>query len=129
MRFEYDKPSQLLLVANGGKVVFHDGELGQTTSIPLERTPLGLLLRPDLKLSGDVGISGFDHSGGLARLTLVRSASPGDGSLTLVFNDNPLVLRAWSVIDAQGRETHVDLSDIHQGVSVTDALFQPPPEE
>ncbi|GBQ66667.1 outer-membrane lipoprotein carrier protein [Ameyamaea chiangmaiensis NBRC 103196] len=129
MRFAYDKPSQLLLVANDGKVVFHDGELGQTTTIPLERTPLGLLLRPGLRFSGDVAVTGFDRSDGLIRVTLVRAASPGDGSLTLVFNQQPLALRSWSVIDAQGRETHVDLFDVHLGVPVTADLFVPPAED
>ena len=38
---------------------------------------------------------------------MVRTASPGDGSLTLVFADNPLALRQWSVIDAQRQETRV----------------------
>jgi len=129
MRFEYAKPSQLLLVANDGKVVFHDGELGQTTTIPLERTPLGLLLRPGLKLSGDVQVTGFAHANGLVQVTLVRAASPGDGSLTLAFADAPLALRSWSVIDAQGRETHVDLFDVHQGVAVQPDLFVPPKDD
>jgi len=129
MRFEYAKPSQLLLVANDGKVVFHDGELGQTTTIPLERTPLGLLLRPGVKFSGDVQVTGFNHSGGFVRVTLVRTASPGDGSLTLAFSDSPLALKSWSVIDAQGRETHVDLFDVQLGAPVTPDLFVPPADD
>ncbi len=123
MRFEYAKPSPLLLVAGGGKLVFNDSELKQTTSLPLDKTPLGLLLRPDLTLSGDVTLTAFHHADGQLQLTLVRTASPGDGSLTLIFSDQPLALRSWSVIDAQGRQTRVDLDSIMLGVSLPQSLF------
>ena len=39
MRFQYDPPSPLLLVAGHGLVVFHDAQLNQTSNIPLSRTP------------------------------------------------------------------------------------------
>jgi outer membrane lipoprotein-sorting protein len=123
MRFEYAKPSPLLLVAGGGKLVFHDSQLKQTTSLPLDKTPLGLLLRPNVTLSGDVTLTAFRHADGQLQLTLVRTASPGDGSLTLIFSDQPLALRSWSVIDAQGRQTRVDLYDIVLGGALPQRLF------
>ncbi|WP_419731064.1 LolA family protein [Lichenicola sp.] len=124
MRFEYDKPSPLLLVAGAGRMVFTDSQLGQTTEIPLEKTPVGLLLRPNLSLAGDVTITGFNHANGLLQVALVRTATPGDGSLTVVLTDNPVALKGWSVIDAQGRETHVDLFDITTGLAVPQSLFE-----
>lgn len=123
MRFEYAKPSPLLLVAGGGKLVFNDSELKQTTSLPLDKTPLGLLLRPDLTLSGDVTLTAFHHADGQLQLTLVRTASPGDGSLTLIFSDQPVALQSWSVVDAQGRRTRVDLHDITLGNPLPQSLF------
>lgn len=123
MRFEYAKPSPLLLVAGGGKLVFNDSQLKQTTSLPLDKTPLGLLLRPDLSLSGDVTLTAFHHADGQLQLTLVRTASPGDGSLTLIVSDQPLALRSWSVVDAQGRQTRVDLYDIVLGAAFPQSLF------
>ena len=123
MRFEYAKPSPLLLVASGGKLVFNDSELKQTTSLPLDKTPLGLLLRPDFTLSGDVTLTGFRHADGQLQLTLVRTASPGDGSLTLVFSDQPLTLRSWIVVDAQGRQTRVELDGVALGGTLPQTLF------
>jgi outer membrane lipoprotein-sorting protein len=123
MRFEYAKPSPLLLVASGGKLVFNDSELKQTTSLPLDKTPLGLLLRPDFTLSGDVTVTGFQHADGQLQLTLVRTASPGDGSLTLVFSDQPLTLRSWIVVDAQGRQTRVELDGVALGGVLPQTLF------
>ncbi len=123
MRFEYDKPSPLLLVASGGNVVFRDSKLDQTTSVPLSRTPLGLLLAPDIKLAGDVTVTAFTHANAQVQVTLERTASPSDGSLMLVFSEQPFALRSWTVVDAQNRETRVDLYDVAIGGSFPDTLF------
>lgn len=126
MRFEYDKPSPLLLVANGGKVVFRDTQLDQTTEIPLERTPLGLLLGQHVSLSGDVTVTGFQRDNGMLRISAVRTEAPGEGTLIMALSEQPLALRGWTVVDAQGRQTRVALSDIAQGVRVPDSLFALP---
>lgn len=123
MRFQYDKPSPLLLVAGHGLFVFYDRELKQVTNIPLSATPLGLLLRDHLTLSGDVTVTGIERLPGQIQVTLVRTASPGDGSLTLVFDDKPLALRQWIVLDAQRRETRVSLFDLQLGGTFDPSLF------
>ncbi len=123
IRFQYDQPSKMVLVANEGKIVFYDGEVDQTTIIPVDQSPLGLLLKPQLSFSGDVSIIGFNHSNGFIQITLVRTRSPNDGNLTLVFYENPLQLRSWRVVDAQGQETQVDLFDIKFGASAPENLF------
>jgi outer membrane lipoprotein-sorting protein len=123
MRFEYDPPSPLLLVAGHGMLVFRDNKLDQTTNTPMEQTPLGLLLRDRITLSGDVTVTDFQHPPGLLQLTVVKTASPGDGSLTLVMNANPMALDGWSVVDAQGRETRVRLSQATLGGDFDPNLF------
>lgn len=123
MRFQYDKPSPLLLVAGHGLFVFYDRELKQITNIPLGSTPLGLLLRDHLTLSGDVTVTGIERLPGQIQVTLVRTASPGDGSLTLVFADNPLALRQWAVVDGQRQETRVTLFDVQVGGNFDSDMF------
>ncbi|MCI1298860.1 LolA family protein [Acetobacter sp.] len=128
MRFEYDKPSPLLLVANDGKVVFRDTQLDQTTEIPLERTPLGLLLSEHVSLTGDVTVTDFRRQAGTLQISAVRTAAPGEGTLVMLLSEQPLSLQGWTVIDAQGRQTRVVLSDVKQGVRVSDTLFALPRE-
>lgn len=123
MRFQYDPPAPFLLVAGHGLLVFHDSELNQTSNIPLSRTPLGILLADHVRLSGDVTVTGMQQLPGQVQVTLVRTASPGDGSLTLVFTDNPLTLRQWTVIDAQRQETRVTLYNAELGVTMKPDLF------
>jgi outer membrane lipoprotein-sorting protein len=123
MRFEYDKPSPLLLVAGHGTVVFRDNKLDQTTNIPIGQTPLGLLLRDPFTLSSDVTVTDFEREPAQFLITAVKTASPGDGSLTLVLNNHPLALVGWSVVDAQGRETQIRLADVQLGGDFNPGLF------
>ena len=54
----------------------------------------------------------------------MRTHSPGDGSLTLMFADNPLTLRQWTVIDAQRQETRVTLYNVELGGRFDPKLFE-----
>jgi outer membrane lipoprotein-sorting protein len=126
MRFQYAPPSPFLLVAGHGVLTFTDSTLGQTTNIPLGRTPLGILLADNVLLSGTVTVTAMQRLPGQLQLTLVRTASPGDGSLTLIFADQPLALRQWTVIDAQRRETRVTLYDVQLGGRFEQQLFDAP---
>ncbi len=123
MRFQYDPPSPFLLVGGHGLLVFHDSQLQQTSNIPIGRTPLGLLLSDNLKLSGDVTVTGVQRYPGQLQVTLLRTATPGDGTLTLIFADNPLALRSWRVVDAQRRETRIALFDVTLGGKFDQSLF------
>jgi outer membrane lipoprotein-sorting protein len=124
MRFQYDPPAAFVLIAAHGQLIFHDESLGQTSNIPLSRTPLGILLADHVALSGAVTVTGMQHLPGQIQLTMVRTDSPGDGSLTLIFADPPLMLRQWTVIDAQRRETHVTLYNAQTGGSFDPQLFE-----
>ena len=124
MRFQYDPPAPYLLVAGYGALVFYDAQLGQTTNIPLGQTPLGILLQDNVKLSGGVTVTNVVRQPGQLQLTVLRTASPGDGSLTLIFADNPLVLRQWIVLDQQRQETRVTLVDAQLGGTFDPKLFQ-----
>ena len=124
MRFQYDPPTPLLLVAAHGLVMFYDSQLQQTSNIPVSSTPLGILLAQDVTLTGDVTITDVTRLPGQIQLTLVRTSSPGDGSLTLIFADQPLTLRQWIVVDAQRKETRVSLADVQLGGEFDQKLFQ-----
>lgn len=124
MRFEYDPPAPFLLVAGQTGLIFHDSSLRQTSNIPISRTPLGILLSERTVLSGDVSVTGIERLPGQLHISLVRSASPGDGTLTLTFADSPLTLRQWRVIDSQRKETRVSLSNMELGGRFDPKLFE-----
>jgi len=124
MRFQYDPPAPFLLIAAHGVLTFHDSALQQTSNIGLNRTPLGILLADKVDLSGAVSVTEIQRLPGQIQLTVVRTDSPGDGSLTLIFADQPLTLRQWTVVDPQRRETHVTLYNAQLGGSFDPQLFE-----
>jgi len=124
MRFQYDPPAPFLLVAGNGLLVFHDSELKQTSNIPLGSTPLGILLADQVTLSGAVTVTGFRRLPGQLQVSLLRTASPQDGTLTLIFADQPLTLRQWVVTDAQNKQTTVTLYDVQLGGRFDPKLFE-----
>ena len=123
LRFQYDPPSPFLLVGGNGLLVFNDRQLKQTSNIPLGSTPLGLLLQDNLHLSGDVTVTGLVRQPGALQVSVVRTKSPADGTLTLIFADAPLALRQWTVIDAQRQETRVTLYNVELGGTFSQSLF------
>jgi len=124
MRFQYDPPSPFLLVANYGILVFRDAQLNQTSNIPLSKTPLGILLADHASLSGDVTVTRLVRLPGQLQVSLVRTANPGEGTLTLMFADNPLMLRQWTLLDQQGKQTRVAFTNLEVGASVDAKLFE-----
>jgi len=124
LRFEYDPPSPFLLVGGNGLLVFHDSQLKQTSNIPLSSTPLGLLLQDNLRLSGEVTVSGIARAPGQLQVSLFRTKSPADGTLTLIFADVPLALRQWTVLDAQRQETRITLYNVELGGTFNQKLFE-----
>ena len=130
MRFQYDPPSPILLVAGHGVVLFHDRQLNQTSNVLISQTPLGILLADKIAFSGDIELLDVQRLPGEILVSLRRAASPGDGSLTLTFVDAPLALRQWSVLDQQRQETRVTLFNVVLGGTFDEKLFDvaaPPP--
>lgn len=124
MRFQYDPPAPFVLIAAHGILVFDDKSLQQQSNIPLSQTPLGILLADHVTLTGAVTVIGVDRNPGQLSVSLVRTSSPGDGSLTLVFSEPPMQLRQWTVVDAQRRVTHVTLYNVVTGGTFDPELFE-----
>jgi outer membrane lipoprotein-sorting protein len=122
MRFEYDPPNQILLLADMFYVYYIDKELIQMTKVGLKSTPAWLLLRDPITFS-DLIVTRFERAANTVRVTVVEKTEPDNGSLTMVFSDNPLALRQWSIIDQQRKTTTVSLYDERFGMALDPKLF------
>lgn len=111
MRIEYDPPSPYLVVADGSFFIFVDTEMEEASYIPLALTPAQFVLRDDLGIGRDVDVTELEQDAGLVRMTVRSRDEPEAGSVTLTLNADPLMLRQWTVVDAQGAVTHVTLID------------------
>lgn len=123
IRFEYQLPNPTLLVADGFWVGVYDTQDNTLDRFPLSETPLDLLLRRRVDLKSEGAIESIESSGGKLRVRAVDPAAPRQGSITMVFNDNPLELVQWVVTDAQGLTTTVALSDVRRNVDLDPRLF------
>jgi outer membrane lipoprotein-sorting protein len=123
MRLDYDPPMPVTIVADGRGIYYWDAKLEQLSQTLVEDTPAWFLLRPDIKASDDVTVTRFERKPGLIQMTMIESASPDLGSVTLTMSDKPLELRQWTVIDAQNRPVTVTLLDPKYGAPIEDKMF------
>ncbi|MGM0585623.1 MAG: LolA family protein [Pseudomonadota bacterium] len=125
IRFEYTPPNPALVVSDGTWVVVYDLRDCSKQTAPLSATPLELLLAENVDLRRDGVVRNIERRPGQMRVTAVDPDDPAKGSITLVFNDNPLELRQWIVTDAEGRNTTVALNEVKRGVDIPVRLFLP----
>lgn len=123
IRFEYKPPNPALIVADGVWVGIYDKRLNTLDRIPLRSTPLDILLRKRVDLRNDGAVRSIERSPGLMRVTAIDPNAPEQGSITMVFADNPLELRQWIVVDPQGLTTTVALSEMRSNVTLDPNLF------
>lgn len=123
MRIVYNDPVPILIVADGRSVYYWDKKLQQLSQIRVEDTPAWFLLRPQIRLTGDVTVTRFERGQNALRLSMTETKQPDLGSLVLVLSDKPLELRQWTVIDAQQKPITVALEDPHYGVALSPSLF------
>jgi len=125
IRFEYTPPNPGLVVSDGTWVAIYDRRDCSKQTVPLTSTPLNLLLADQVDLRRDGVVRGIESQPGQMRVTAVNPENPGQGSITLIFNENPLELRQWIITDAEGQVTTVALSAVRRGVDIGVEKFLP----
>ncbi|NNL18624.1 MAG: outer membrane lipoprotein carrier protein LolA [Boseongicola sp.] len=125
MRFEYDPPTDLLVVAGAGQVGIFDGKsnVGAAERYPLSRTPLNLILEQSVDLARRNMVVGHEFDGTATVVTAQDPAHPEYGSIALKFTDSPVELRQWIIRDGQGATTTVILGQLVQGAPIPARLF------
>jgi len=124
VRFQYGS-GDLLLVANGKTLTFLDYQVGQKSSWPLGRTPLGVLLSSSPDFGGKAEILPSQDP----RVVVARARNSSQyGQLTLAFLRSAsapggLQLYGWTAIDAQNHRTTVKLSDVRYNVAIPESAF------
>jgi outer membrane lipoprotein-sorting protein len=123
VRFQYGS-GDLLLVANGKTLTFLDYQVGQKSSWPLSRTPLGPLLSSSPDFNGKAQVLPSND----ARVVVARARNSSYGQLTLAFlrsgsAPGGLQLYGWTAVDPQGHRTTVKLSNVSYNVAVPESAF------
>jgi outer membrane lipoprotein-sorting protein len=124
LRFEYDAPATLLIVADGSVVAMRDTALRTTERTPLRSTPLNLILAPRVDLARDARITRVSRSGPWLMVTARDRTGEFDGHIALHFYGPNAELRSWDVLDATGARTRITLSQLTQPASLDRSLFR-----
>lgn len=109
LRLEYKTPSNIQVYANGNWLAHVDTDLEAIWHVPLKATPAAFLVRDRIKLSGDITVERVMRDARTISVSLIQTDEPEAGRFVLTFSDTPLALRKWTVTDAQGISTSVNL--------------------
>ncbi|MGO4128667.1 outer membrane lipoprotein carrier protein LolA [Inquilinus sp. YAF38] len=126
MRLEYEPPIAYMYIADGTWLTYYDADLRQRKDVPLGSTIADFITRANVRLSGDVTVVKVSRGNNLLSVQLVQTDKPEDGTLTLNFTANPMILQSWVSVDQQGTVTQVDLTGIQPGVQLDNSLFVVP---
>jgi outer membrane lipoprotein-sorting protein len=125
MRFEYDPPSKLKIVADGSQVTMWDPANKDFGQWPIGWTAASFLVKEPLRLSGDITVESSRRTpDGLLTLTLVQTRRPQEGKIIVRLSENPMQLRGWTIIDNRGNKVDVSLTNLQTGVQLADSLFK-----
>ena len=122
MRFEYDPPSPILLIADRFYVYYVDKQLSEMSKVGLKSTPAWFLLRDPITFD-DLVVTRLERGANGLGITVVDPAEPDNGSLTMLFTSQPPALRQWTILDQQRKTTTVSISDVQFGVALDPELF------
>lgn len=123
LRFEYDAPHPILMIADGSQLLFYDKKLKQASFVPLSKTPLRFLTNADIRLSDSADITAVEYGKASLSVSLKDRSGGFEGSVILIFGDKPLELRRWQIIDEEGVVIEVALVNPEFGASLDKKLF------
>jgi len=124
IRFQYEAPSGLLVVADGHMVNVWDPRLKSFNAYPLGFTPLHVFLAKEVRLDQGAQIDQVERTADGFSITARDKRRPRDGAITLTFSNAPLRLREWTVIDGKGQRTKVDLLSLKEASGLNPKLFE-----
>jgi outer membrane lipoprotein-sorting protein len=121
VRFEYNPPSPIDLIADGSSVVVRDRKLATQDLYPLSQTPLRFLLADRIDLLKDTNVVGAYADDTFVTIVIEEKQTfGGTHRLMLMFGARDNQLRQWTITDPQGYDTTVALYN-------TDSTKKPDP--
>jgi outer membrane lipoprotein-sorting protein len=108
VRFQYNPPSPIDIIADGSSVVVRDRSLETSDYYPLSQTPLRYLLADHIDLSRDTDVISVSADDTFATVVIEETqVMTGTNRLMLMFDAKSLQLKQWTVTDPQGLDTTV----------------------
>lgn len=125
IRFEYDDPSPIAIVADGTSVVVRDRKLATQDVYPLSQTPLRFLLSNNIDLLRDTNVVSVSADDLYISVTIEeKHALAGTSRLMLMLDAKDNQLKQWTVTDQQGYDTTVAVYNVDTSQKLDPAIFK-----
>jgi outer membrane lipoprotein-sorting protein len=125
IRFEYDPPSVIELVADGSSLVVRDRKLATQDLYPLSQTPLRFLLADRIDLLRDTNVISVQNDDLFVSVVIEeRQTLGGTHRLMLMFDAKDLTLKQWTITDPQGYDTTVAVYNLDASKKLDPSMFR-----
>ena len=125
VRFDYNPPSPLELIADGRSVAVRDRNLASQDVFPISQTPLRFLLADRIDLLKDTNIVAVYGDNIFATVVIEeRQIARGTYRLMLMFDAQNFQLKQWVVTDPQGFDTTVAVYNLDLSTKPDPDLFK-----
>ena len=125
IRFEYDEPNPIALVADGSSVIVRDRRLATQDVYPLSQTPLRYLLSDRIDLLRDTNVVGVSADDMFISVTIEEKQTLiGTSRLMLMVGAKDNQLKQWTVTDPQGYDTTVAVYNLDTTKKLDPNMFR-----
>lgn len=125
VRFEYEPPAPIDIIADGSSVVVRDRKLATQDLYPLSQTPLRYLLADRINLLRDTNVVSVTADDLYVTVVVEEKQTlVGTSRLMMMFGAKDFQLKQWVVTDPQGFDTTVAVSNIDSKTRPDPALFK-----
>jgi len=125
IRFEYDAPSPIAIVADGTSVIVRDRKLATQDVYPLSQTPLRFLLSDRIDLLKDTNVVGISADDLYVSVTIEeKQPMVGTSRLMLMVGAKDNKLKQWTVTDPQGYDTTVAVYNLDTTKKLDPGMFK-----
>jgi outer membrane lipoprotein-sorting protein len=124
VRFQYNPPSPIDIIADGSAVVVRDRSLETSDYYPLSQTPLRYLLADRIDLLHDTDVIGVSSDDSFVTVVIEETqVMVGTNRLMIMFDAKNLQLKQWTVTDPQGLDTTVAVYNLDSAKKPDPNLF------
>ncbi|WP_342725475.1 outer membrane lipoprotein carrier protein LolA [Bradyrhizobium sp. B097] len=125
LRFEYDNPSTIEVIADGSSVAVRDRRLATQDVYPLSQTPLRYLLSDRIDLMKDTNVVSVTADDVFVSITIEeKQALVGTSRFLLMIGAKDGKLKQWTVTDPQGYDTTVAVYNLDATQKPDPGLFK-----
>jgi outer membrane lipoprotein-sorting protein len=125
IRFEYDPPSPIQIIADGESVIVRDRKLATQDLYPLSQTPLRYLLSERIDLLRDTNVVGVRADDTFVTIVIEeRQPMVGTSRLVMMLGAKDYQLKQWTITDPQGYDTTVAVSNLDKSKRPDPDMFK-----